>query len=397
MPSYQLGETFDLASAYSAAQNIKESKQNMELRGLQIQDARKKLNTPAEVSYEDAIGHARLANGAAYSVIADPSDTNVIRQHDILQRTGSLSPEFDLKAVLALPPEQRIEGAKRWVAELEPFLKNAVAPEKGAKDESGIGNIDPSKVTPESLARFKKTGDYGVLAFRKPEGSDGPAAIQEYEYFNALPPDQKRAFLEVKRNPAFSIQQIAGVPTGVGTLPGGGIQTTPLSTLPSEVNAASQLAGGTEAGKLDAQRSQKIAVALKNTKSSDELLDLASSLARIATGSTVGAGVDFVANVFGFAPRGDEAISSLQAIGAQLALLVPRMEGPQSDKDTALYRQAAGDIASATTPAGKKLASIRTVRQLNEKYRALNPQPTQSGTGGSSQTLRFDAQGNQLP
>jgi hypothetical protein len=73
------------------------------------------------------------------------------------------------------------------------------------------------------------------------------------------------------------------------------------------------------------------------------------------------------------------------------------MEGPQSDKDTALYRQAAGDIASATTPAGKKLAAIRTVRQLNEKYRALNPQPAQSGTDVPSQVLRFDAQGNPLP
>jgi hypothetical protein len=48
--------------------------------------------------------------------------------------------------------------------------------------------------------------------------------------------------LEMKRNPPFSVQNIGGAPTGVAALPGGGIQTTPLSTLPREAAAAGAIA-----------------------------------------------------------------------------------------------------------------------------------------------------------
>jgi hypothetical protein len=44
------------------------------------------------------------------------------------------------------------------------------------------------------------------------------------------------------------------------------------------------------------------------------------------------------------------------------------MEGPQSDKDTALYRQMAGNVADASMPVAQRLASLDTLEKLQQKY-----------------------------
>jgi hypothetical protein len=153
------------------------------------------------------------------------------------------------------------------------------------------------------------------------------------------------------------------------------------------------IAGAEKSAQLNAERQQQISVAIQNTKSSDQLLDMAAPLARTATGSYVGAGVDFLSNVFGFAPKGDEAISALQGIQAQLTLMVPRMEGPQGVLDLKLYEAAAGEIGNPRAPTANKMAAIRTIRMLNSKYREMNqsgaPQrgPTATGPNGEKIVL----------
>jgi RecA/RadA recombinase len=51
------------------------------------------------------------------------------------------------------------------------------------------------------------------------------------------------------------------------------------------------------------------------------------------------------------------------------------MEGPQSNIDVEMYRQAAGDIANPNIPADTRKAAIVTIRTLNEKY--ANPNQAQ--------------------
>ena len=48
----------------------------------------------------------------------------------------------------------------------------------------------------------------------------------------------------------------------------------------------------------------------------------------------------------------------------------PRMEGPQSDKDVALYRQMAGQIGDSSVPAAQKKAALQVIRQLHARYSA---------------------------
>jgi hypothetical protein len=94
------------------------------------------------------------------------------------------------------------------------------------------------------------------------------------------------------------------------------------------------------------------------------------------TASGIGALADVAGSVVGYAPRGAAQADQLKAIGGQLVSKMPRMEGPQSDRDVQLYTQMAGQIGDATIPISRRLAALQTVRSIVQKYEPMN-QPTQ--------------------
>jgi hypothetical protein len=69
-----------------------------------------------------------------------------------------------------------------------------------------------------------------------------------------------------------------------------------------------------------------------------------------STGSGVGAATDVAAGFVGVATPGAVAIGRLQPIADMVLKMVPRFEGPQSDKDTQSYKEAAGQIANPNIP-----------------------------------------------
>lgn len=91
------------------------------------------------------------------------------------------------------------------------------------------------------------------------------------------------------------------------------------------------------------------------------------------TGSGVGAVVDAVGGFFGRNPDGAVEAQKLKAVGAALTSKMPRMEGPQSDKDVALYKESAAEVGNPTVPIARRLAALDTVKQLWSKYERLNP------------------------
>ena len=113
------------------------------------------------------------------------------------------------------------------------------------------------------------------------------------------------------------------------------------------------------------------------------LLDEASQLIGGATGSLIGAGYDATMQAFGGAPKGAQNTAKLKVIEGALMMNQPRMEGPQSDKDVALYRQMAGQLGDPTVPAPIKAAALNQIKALNEKY-ATNGKQTQAATGGKT-------------
>lgn len=85
-----------------------------------------------------------------------------------------------------------------------------------------------------------------------------------------------------------------------------------------------------------------------------------------STGSGVGRAVDIGARFIGQATKGDIAIGKLKPIADIVLKMVPRFEGPQSDKDTQSYKEAAGQLADPTLPREIRKAAAQTIIRLME-------------------------------
>ena len=83
-----------------------------------------------------------------------------------------------------------------------------------------------------------------------------------------------------------------------------------------------------------------------------------------STGSGAGRLADVGAGFFGQATKGAIAIGQIAPIADLVLKMVPRFEGPQSDKDTASYKQAAGQLADPTLPTKIRKEAGKTVLRL---------------------------------
>ena len=98
------------------------------------------------------------------------------------------------------------------------------------------------------------------------------------------------------------------------------------------------------------------------------LLDEAERIIPHATGSLVGSVLDSGAGALGVSTEGARGIASLKPIEAGLVMNMPRLEGPQSNLDQQLYREAAGQIGNPNIPAKTKSAAIATIRRIQRTY-----------------------------
>lgn len=103
-------------------------------------------------------------------------------------------------------------------------------------------------------------------------------------------------------------------------------------------------------------------------KESLSLINQAEKLLDKATASLTGTGVDVLAGAFGKSTEGAKAAAELKAIQGALVAKMPKMSGPQSDKDVLLYREMAGQIGDSTLPADTRKAALTTIRQIQERY-----------------------------
>lgn len=87
-----------------------------------------------------------------------------------------------------------------------------------------------------------------------------------------------------------------------------------------------------------------------------------------STGSGIGRAVDVAAGFVGKATPGAIAIGKLAPIADMALKMVPRFEGPQSDKDTRSYKEAAGQLADPTLPTAiRKAAGGEVLRLMKER------------------------------
>lgn len=89
---------------------------------------------------------------------------------------------------------------------------------------------------------------------------------------------------------------------------------------------------------------------------------------QLPTQSGIGSAVDTVGSWFGISPAGAPEAARLKVVGGNLTSLVPRFEGPQSDRDTQAYREMAGQIGDETVPVPQRLAALKQVETLINNY-----------------------------
>lgn len=104
------------------------------------------------------------------------------------------------------------------------------------------------------------------------------------------------------------------------------------------------------------------------------------------TGSGIGAGVDFLGRAVGRSPKGAKEATTLEAVGGALVTKMPRMEGPQSDRDTILYKEMAAKVGDRTVPVAERLMALEKVKDLWATYERLNPDAFAGGQPASPAT-----------
>lgn len=114
------------------------------------------------------------------------------------------------------------------------------------------------------------------------------------------------------------------------------------------------------------------------------LLDQASPLIDKATNSYAGVALDEAARTVGMSPKGAQAAAQLRALEGALISKMPKMSGPQSDKDVLLYKQMAGQIGDPSIPAAQKKAAMSTIREINERHAGSAGGATGAWDGGQN-------------
>lgn len=112
-------------------------------------------------------------------------------------------------------------------------------------------------------------------------------------------------------------------------------------------------------------RNEKVRIGKLNS-----ILPEAEALLKNATGSRTGAAFDSVTGALGITTEGRKTTAQLQVLAGQLVSMMPRMEGPQSDKDVEMYKQMAGNIADPTKTVAERQAALQTIKRMTQKAEA---------------------------
>lgn len=108
-----------------------------------------------------------------------------------------------------------------------------------------------------------------------------------------------------------------------------------------------------------------------------------------STGSGAGRAIDVTAGIFGQSTPGSEAIAQLRPIADMALKMVPRFEGPQSDKDTLSYKEASGQLADPSTPTKTRKAAGKEVLRLMKarKNQFVDQNMANEGIGAGAPAL----------
>lgn len=251
----------------------------------------------------------------------------------------------------------------------DPIAQRLLESQVPGAEKSLFGVVNPGDFTPESLQKFSQTRQYGDLV--RANNMFGRYTPSNYtpESWARFMQSGDPASLELRGDYRFQ-QTPSGAVVAGNTITG---QVAPTSVTPqiaTEEAATRKRVESQAAAEGQAAGAAQGALLARAVKAEgiNDILDIAEPLIDEATGSGTGAGRDKLAAFFGVSTTGAQAIAQLLPLQAAIMLQQPRMEGPQSDRDVQLYREAAGQLGDPTVPRETKKAAIRTIRTLQDKY-----------------------------
>lgn len=151
----------------------------------------------------------------------------------------------------------------------------------------------------------------------------------------------------------------------------------------------------TESGKLENKRQFNMQGLGSTIQEAEDILngvkrtpDGVTRAASKPTGSGIGTVADMAGSLFGMSPAGSVEAQKLKAVSGALVSKMPRMEGPQSDKDVVLYKEMAAQVGDSTVPVDRRIAALDTVKGLWAKYERV----PESGTppAGAPRVVDFN-------
>lgn len=232
-------------------------------------------------------------------------------------------------------------------------------------------------------ARVRERGKALAQTIEKPYTPS--ADMQGYELaklegFKGTFFEYKRQLAEAGRPPAQPRDRTTKVELADGSIGVMNLDTGEIT--PATVGG--QVAKGKPSAFAEKTAAQRKQLAIDLDRTINELTEAtkAGGLIDQSTGSGVGRVLDVGARAFGKATAGDIAIGQLQPIADMVLKMVPRFEGPQSDKDTKSYKEAAGQLADATMPTEiRKKAALQIIRLMKDrKSQFVTPEMATEGT-----------------
>lgn len=150
----------------------------------------------------------------------------------------------------------------------------------------------------------------------------------------------------------------------------GAMDRTLITERGNNTRAGIAALGAAEAARIKStqEKNKEGAQQAKDTQDIFSIINEARPLMERATGSLLGTGVDKTISAFGGTTDGAAATAQLKALQGAIISKMPKMSGPQSDKDVQLYREMAGQIGDSTIPTAQRSAAMNTIEQLNMKY-----------------------------
>ena len=295
----------------------------------------------------------------------------------------------------AIAPSFDSAGASSFLAangDYEQALKLMPKPK-----ELQVNKLDVKDFTPESVQKFAQTGSYADLVrMDKAHFGDSGGQLVAMNPFTGQPlnsinktqsPDSKASnavawannaatlrgqnMTDARARDRLSFDMQGGAESVKPKLVDGQWVTAPSNMKAGEVRPAMPSAGR------------------KDANEALELIKTAREIIPKSTGSYIGTGVDQAARLFGASTGGDTAAAQLKALEGALVSKMPKMSGPQSDKDVLLYKQMAGEIGNPTIPGSRKLAALKVIEEIQQRQAGGGSgasgtwaAPTQSPAGG---------------